>query len=105
LVRMYPEDPGATASSTVAKEVDATLVRVRSRLPATLIRCGVGSAYAGADGLRASSAEAGAAAAVARTSGRPNTAVPFDSVGLGGRSSSGTRPTRPRTPWARCSRL
>jgi hypothetical protein len=82
LVRMYPEDPGAAASSTVAKEVDAALVRVRSRLPATLIRCGVGSAYAGADGLRASSAEAGAAVAVARTSGRPNTAVPFDSVGL-----------------------
>jgi sugar diacid utilization regulator len=81
-VRMYSEDPGAAASSMVAKEVDVALGRVRSRLPATLIRCGVGSAYAGADGLRASAAEAGAAVAVARTSGRPNTAVPFDSVGL-----------------------
>jgi sugar diacid utilization regulator len=82
LVRMYPDDPGAAASSTVAKEVDEALGRVRARLPATLIRCGVGSAQSGADGLRASYAEAGAAVAVARTSGRPNTAVPFDSVGL-----------------------
>jgi sugar diacid utilization regulator len=82
LVRMYSEDPGAAASSMVAKDVDAALGRVRSRLPATLIRCGVGSAYAGGDGLRASAAEAGAAVAVARTSGRPNTAIAFDSVGL-----------------------
>jgi sugar diacid utilization regulator len=82
LARMYPDDPGATASSTVAREVDGALERVRSRLPATLIRCGVGSAYAGAEGLLASSAEAKAAVAAARTSGRPNTATAFDSVGL-----------------------
>ncbi|HEX3520357.1 MAG TPA: helix-turn-helix domain-containing protein [Solirubrobacteraceae bacterium] len=82
LVRMYADDPGAGASSVVAKEVDRALARVRSRLPATLIRCGVGSAYVGADGLWASSAEAGAAVTVARTSARANLAVPFDSVGL-----------------------
>jgi sugar diacid utilization regulator len=82
LVRMYPEDPGVTASSSVAKEVDAALGRVRPRLPATLIRSGVGTAYAGAEGLIASVAEAKAAVVAARTSGRANTAVAFDNVGL-----------------------
>jgi sugar diacid utilization regulator len=82
LVRMYPEDPGVTASSTVAKQVDAALARVQSWLPATLTRCGVGSAYAGADGLLASAAEAKAAVAAARTSQRANTAMAFDSAGL-----------------------
>jgi sugar diacid utilization regulator len=82
LVRMFTEDPGVTASSTVAKEVDAALARVRSRRSATLIRCGVGSAYAGADGLVASAAEAKAAVVAARTSGRANAATAFDSVGL-----------------------
>jgi DNA-binding PucR family transcriptional regulator len=79
---MHPEDPGITASSTVAQGVDAALARVRSRLPAALIRCGVGSAYAGPDGLLASAAEAKAAVVAARTSGRANTATAFDSVGL-----------------------
>jgi DNA-binding PucR family transcriptional regulator len=79
---MHAEDPGSGASSTVAKEVDAALEHVRSRLPATLIRCGVGSAYAGADGLVTSAAEARAAVVVARTAGRANTAMAFDSVGL-----------------------
>jgi sugar diacid utilization regulator len=82
LVRMFSEDPGITASSKVAKEIDDALARVRSRLATTLIRCGVGSAYAGADGLLASAAEAKAAVVAARTSGRTNAAVAFDSVGL-----------------------
>jgi sugar diacid utilization regulator len=82
LVRVHAEDPGVAASSTVAKEVDAALARVRSRFSATLIRCGVGGAYAGAEGLLASSAEAKAAVVAARTSGRANTAMAFDSVGL-----------------------
>jgi sugar diacid utilization regulator len=82
LVRMHPEDPGVTASSMVAKEVDSALAHVRSRLPATLLRCGVGSAYAGTEGLLASAAEAKAAVAAARTSGQANTAIAFDSAGL-----------------------
>jgi sugar diacid utilization regulator len=82
LVRMYTQDPGISASSTVAKEVDAALARVRARLSATLIRCGVGSAYAGVDGLLASAAEAKAAVVAARASGRANKATAFDSIGL-----------------------
>jgi sugar diacid utilization regulator len=82
LVRVHPDDPGPTASSTVAREVDDVLGRLRSRLSATLIRCGVGSAYAGADGLLASAAEAKAAVVAARVSGRANAAMAFDSVGL-----------------------
>lgn len=82
LVRMHREDPGRTASSAVAKEVDSALARVRSRFSQTLIRCGVGSAYAGADGLLISAAEAKAAVVAARTSGRADVAIPFDAVGL-----------------------
>jgi len=82
VIRMQQEDPGNTASRDVAKQMDQALARVRSRLPATLIRCGVGSAGAGPDGLLASAAEAKAAVIAARTSGRANTAAAFDSVGL-----------------------
>jgi sugar diacid utilization regulator len=82
LVRMHRDDPGTTASSAVAEEVDSALGRVRSRFSPTLIRCGVGSAYAGADGLVMSAAEAKAAVVAARTSGRANVAIPFDAVGL-----------------------
>lgn len=82
LVRMFPADPGPGASGAVAKTVERALAGVRSRLPSTLIRCGVGSAHAGPAGLLASAAEAKAAATGARASGRVNAAVPFDSVGL-----------------------
>jgi DNA-binding PucR family transcriptional regulator len=66
----------------VAQEVDEALGRVRSRFQTAVIRCGVGSAYAGAEGLLASAAEAKAAVVAARTSGRANVALAFDSVGL-----------------------
>lgn len=82
LLRMYGEDPGVTAAGEVAKAVDAALSAVRARVPATLMRCGVGSAHSGAAGLLSSVAEAKAAVTAARTSGRVNVAVPFDSVGL-----------------------
>jgi DNA-binding PucR family transcriptional regulator len=51
-------------------------------MPATLIRCGVGSAHDGPAGLLAAVTEAKAAVTIARASGRVNTPVPFDSVGL-----------------------
>jgi sugar diacid utilization regulator len=82
LVRMHPDDPGIAAPATVAKQVDSALARVRPRLPVTLVRCGVGSAYVGAEGLLASAAEAKAAVVSARTSGRANVALVFDSAGL-----------------------
>jgi DNA-binding PucR family transcriptional regulator len=55
---------------------------LRPRLPTTLVHCGVGSPHEGPGGLVASVAEAKAAATAARTSGRTNTPVPYDSVGL-----------------------
>jgi DNA-binding PucR family transcriptional regulator len=80
---MYPDDPGVAAAADVAKIVDRALASVRSLLPPPmLIRCGVGSAHAEVEGLLSSAAEAKAALAAARTSGRANMAVPFDSVGL-----------------------
>jgi sugar diacid utilization regulator len=82
LVRMYAQDPGLAAAAEVAKVMDRALVRLRSRLPVTLIRCGVGSAHPGPAGLVASVGEAKAATTAARASGHGNTVVPFDSVGL-----------------------
>jgi sugar diacid utilization regulator len=82
LLRTYREDPGLAGAGDVAKTIDVVLDGVRSQLPATLIRCGVGSAHGGPDGILASAAEAKAAVTAARTSGRANTAVAFDSVGL-----------------------
>ena len=46
------------------------------------MRCGVGGAHVGPDGILSSAAEAKAAVTTARASGRANQAVAFDSVGL-----------------------
>jgi sugar diacid utilization regulator len=82
LLRMFEEDPGVGAAGAVAKAVAPALGDVRAQLPATLVRCGVGSAHHGPEGLFPAVAEAKAAVTLARTSGRVNTPVPFDSVGL-----------------------
>ncbi|MEA2234269.1 MAG: hypothetical protein QOD83_4085 [Solirubrobacteraceae bacterium] len=82
LLRAYDDDPGVAAASRVAKAIDPALAEARSRMPATLIRCGVGSAHDGPAGLLAAVTEAKAAVTIARASGRVNTPVPFDSVGL-----------------------
>lgn len=82
LVRMYGTDPGAAASAEVVSAVDEALAEARPRVPTTLMRCGVGSPYAGPAGLRSSAAEAKAAVTAARAAGTVNAAVPFDSVGL-----------------------
>jgi sugar diacid utilization regulator len=82
LLRMYSDDPGLDAAGAVAKAMQPVLDGVRSQLPATLVRCGVGSAHHGPDGLFSAVAEAKAAVTLARASGRANVAVAFDSVGL-----------------------
>ena len=82
LVDSRREDPGAAAAGRVAGLMDDVLAGLGDRLPATVIRCGVGTAHTGPSGLLASVAEAKAATIAARTSERVNTAVPFDSAGL-----------------------
>ncbi len=82
LVRTYGEDPGPSAPGAIASTIDRVLMPMRARLPASVIRCGVGTARSGPSGLLASVAEARAAAIAARTSKRANGAVPFDSIGL-----------------------
>jgi sugar diacid utilization regulator len=82
LLRTYRQDPGVAAAGDVAKAMGAVLDALRPQLPATLMRCGVGGAHVGPDGILASAAEAKAAVTTARASGRANQAVPFDSVGL-----------------------
>jgi sugar diacid utilization regulator len=82
LLRTYRQDPGVAAAGDVAKAMGVVLDALRPQLPATLMRCGVGGAHVGPDGLLSSAAEAKAAVTTARASGRANQAVPFDSVGL-----------------------
>jgi sugar diacid utilization regulator len=82
LIRTHSQDPGLAGSNEVARAMDEVLANMRDGLPGSLIRCGVGPARAGPDGLRVSVAEARAAAIAARTSKKANVAVPFDSVGL-----------------------
>jgi hypothetical protein len=82
MICTYPSDPGAASAGSVARAVERTMGPLRDALPTTLVHCGVGSAHQGPAGLLSSAAEAKAAAAVARTSRRPWTAVAFDSAGL-----------------------
>ena len=82
LLRTYRHDPGVAAAGDVAKAMGVVLDALRPQLPATLMRCGVGGAHGGPDGILTSAAEAKAAVTTARASGRANEAVPFDSVGL-----------------------
>jgi sugar diacid utilization regulator len=82
LLRTYRQDPGVGAAGDVAEAIDVVLEALRPQLPATLMRCGVGGAHVGPDGILSSAAEAKAAVTTARASGRANQAVPFDSVGL-----------------------
>jgi sugar diacid utilization regulator len=82
LLRTYRQDPGVAAAGDVAKAMGVVVDALRPQLPATLMRCGVGDAHVGPDGILSSAAEAKAAVTTARASGRANQAVPFDSVGL-----------------------
>jgi sugar diacid utilization regulator len=82
LVSSSREDPGAAAANRIASLMDQVLAGLGNRLPATVIRCGVGSPHPGPAGLLASVAEAKAATIAARTSDRANIAVAFDSAGL-----------------------
>jgi DNA-binding PucR family transcriptional regulator len=82
LICTYATDPGAGSTASVADAVERTMGLLRGELPTTLLHCGVGSAHQGPPGLVSSAAEAKAAAALARSSRRPWTAVSFDSAGL-----------------------
>jgi hypothetical protein len=82
LVRTCVSDPGPASAAEVARAVDRAMAALRDELPVTLVHCGVGGAHQGPSGLLASVSEAKAAAAVARTSQRPWSAVAFDRAGL-----------------------
>ena len=82
LVNSFRNDPGPAASGRVASAMDAVLSATRGAPTDVVIRCGVGTARVGPEGLTASAAEAKAAAIAARTSTQVGNAVAFDSVGL-----------------------
>jgi sugar diacid utilization regulator len=82
LIRMHRENPGMGAATEVAGAVDRTTAGLRSRIPGTRLRCGVGGGHPGPAGLLASASEAHAALTAARATGGADRAVPFDSLGL-----------------------
>jgi sugar diacid utilization regulator len=84
LVRTFREEPGANGPANVAKQINAIVGDLREEPPSgTIVRYGVGNAHRGAAGLAESLAQAKAAVATARASGRLNReAINFDSVGL-----------------------
>lgn len=82
LIRSYESDPGPLAAREVAVVMETVLASLRERIPAAMIRCGVGIAGAGSSGLLASVAESKAAALASRTAQDASTAVAFDSFGL-----------------------
>jgi DNA-binding PucR family transcriptional regulator len=82
LLRTSVSDPGPAIATDVARAVERAMAALRDALPITLVHCGVGGAHQGPSGLLASASEARAAAAVARASKRPWTAVAFDVAGL-----------------------
>jgi hypothetical protein len=82
LIRSYESDPGPLAASEVAELMERVLASMRERIPAAVVRCGVGTAGAGSSGLLASLAESKAAALASRTTQQGSTAIAFDSFGL-----------------------
>ena len=98
--RQPPRGPGAAAAGRVARQMDDVLAGLGNRLPATLIRCGVGTRTPARAGCwppspRRRPRRSPRARRDARTPRSPSTAP-----ACAGRSSSGTR----RTPRARPSR-
>jgi sugar diacid utilization regulator len=77
LLRTYERNPGLGVAASIAKAVDTALADTR-----TPLSCGIASAHEGAEGLLTAVTEAKAAVTLARASGRVNTAVALDSLGM-----------------------
>lgn len=82
LVSMQREEPAARTGRDALAAAGHIVGRIVARMPDVMLICGVGSTHAGANGLRASAAEARAAVAAARAGRRVNAPVGFDEVGL-----------------------
>lgn len=81
LLRSYSHDPGTAGVKEVATVMSRVLNRLRDELPRLDVVCGVGTPHSGAEGLRASAAEA---RTVAAAHAGQHSRVPrvFDAVGL-----------------------
>jgi sugar diacid utilization regulator len=82
LVHMERSDPGPRAGATAQTLAHRVLGRLSRGAPDLVVFCGIGGVHPGPSGLAASAAEARSAVAAARTTGRRNTPVGFDTVGL-----------------------
>lgn len=81
-IRITRRQPGGEVGRELARTGDELVRHIKSRLPAATLVCGVGDVHVGPSGLRATVAEARTALAGARTSGRLDTSVSFDQIGL-----------------------
>jgi sugar diacid utilization regulator len=82
LVHSQQAEPDPGLQARVAETAEAVIGRVRARIPAMALRCGIGGVHVGATGLRTSALEARAALAAALAGDRRSPVVRFDSTGL-----------------------
>ncbi|MGO8982001.1 MAG: PucR family transcriptional regulator [Streptosporangiaceae bacterium] len=82
LICMRSSDPGPQAAAPVIRSAERTLQAIRARLPALVLRAGVGTPHEGPMGLRASAAEARAALLSARAAGKPAGVSAHDATGV-----------------------
>jgi DNA-binding PucR family transcriptional regulator len=82
LVSTQRNDPGLRATAETIRVLQHVTDRLAARWPDVAFAAGVGGPHEGIEGLRASAAEAAAAAQIARSGERRSTVVGFDAVGL-----------------------
>jgi sugar diacid utilization regulator len=82
LIRMTSSYPGPQAGARAARSAERALAAIRGRMPALLLRAGVGTPHEGPMGLRASAAEARVALVAARAAGKPGGVAAHDVVGV-----------------------
>ncbi len=82
LIRMERHDPGPRSGRELSASSEQIVRRILSRMGEVRLVCGVGTVHVGANGLRATAAEARAAVAAGRAANRFNVATSFDEVGL-----------------------
>lgn len=81
-IRTARRQPGTETGRELGRTGDELVRHIKSRVQGVSLVCGVGDVHVGPNGLRATVAEARAALAGARTSGRLDAAVSFDQIGL-----------------------
>jgi sugar diacid utilization regulator len=82
LIRMTSSFPGPQAAARAAQAAERALQAIGGRMPALVLRAGVGTPHEGPMGLRASAAEARVALVAARAAGKPAGVAAHDVAGV-----------------------